>query len=73
MKTAHYFIFYLQFLYHTTSGWYFFTVGYTMTVHPRLIVSPSLPNATSNLSMMVVSKVTPCSEQKPSAEEKSKS
>lgn len=41
-----------------------------MTVHPRLSVSPSLPKATSNLSRMVVSKVTPCSEQKPSAKEK---
>lgn len=61
---------YSQFLYHTTSGWYFFTVGKTMTVQPRLIVSPSWPKATSNLSMMVVLKVTPCSEQKPSVEMK---
>lgn len=41
-----------------------------MTVHPRLSVSPSVPKATSNLSRIVVSKVTPCSEQKPSAKER---
>lgn len=62
--------FYLQFLYHTTSGWYLFTVGKMMTVQPKLSVSPSLPKATSNLSMMVVSKVTPCSAQKPSVQKK---
>lgn len=33
------------------------------------MVSPSAPKATSNLSVMVVRKVTPCSEQKASGEE----
>lgn len=39
-----------------------------MTVQPRLNVSPSEPKATSNLSIMVVSKVTPCSGLKPSTD-----